>query len=78
MLDDFGSKKNSIDYMELIKYVPNFILPKRYWNLKEAIKGGDFKVAFEGREKIQLAIITYLIGVWLKSHQQMDTEQLIV
>jgi CubicO group peptidase (beta-lactamase class C family) len=51
MLDDFGRKKNSIDYMELIKYVPNFILPKRYWNLKEAIKGGDFKVAFEGREE---------------------------
>ena len=51
MLDDFGRKKNSIDYIELIKYVPNLILPKRYWNLKEAIKGGDFKVAFEGREE---------------------------
>jgi len=47
MLPDSG-KGNPIDY---IKYVPNFILPKRFWNMKEAVKGGDFKVAFEPRDE---------------------------
>ena len=35
--------------LELIKYVPKFILPKRFWDLKDSIEGGDFKKAFASR-----------------------------
>lgn len=36
--------------LEMIKYVPNIFLSKPLRNMKEAIKGGDFKIAFQSRD----------------------------
>ncbi len=34
-----------------LKYIPDFVLPKRIKNFKEALKSGDFEKAFEFREE---------------------------
>ncbi len=43
---------NLMPPINLIRYIPNFLIPKKLKNFKSAIEGGDFQMAFQGRDDI--------------------------